>query len=129
MTIYHWDKKIKDSNVLVFGITFKENSKDIRNTKVIDIINTLKEYEVNVFLNDPNANKEDVLREYDIELTEDYTNRKYDSIVIAVNHDIFKDLKLEDLISISNGKTILFDIKGALDKDEALKLGIDYWRL
>ena len=125
----HWDKKIKDSNVLVFGITFKENSKDIRNTKVIDIINTLKEYEVNVFLNDPNANKEDVLREYDIELTEDYTNRKYDSIVIAVNHDIFKDLKLEDLISISNGKTILFDIKGALDKDEALKLGIDYWRL
>ena len=125
----HWDKKIKDSNVLVFGITFKENSKDIRNTKVIDIINTLKEYEVNVFLNDPNANKEDVLREYDIELTEDYTNRKYDSIVIAVNHDIFKDLKLEDLISISNGKTILFDIKGTLDKEEALKLGIDYWRL
>ena len=111
------------------GITFKENSNDIRNTKVIDITNTLKEYGVNVFLNDPNANKEDVLREYDIELTEDYTTRKYDSIVIAVNHDIFKDLKLEDLISISNGKTILFDIKGSLDKEEALKLGIDYWRL
>jgi len=123
------DKKIKGSNVLIFGITFKENSNDIRNTKVIDIVNTLKDYGVNVYITDPNAKKEEVLKEYNLQLSENYHDKKYDAIIIAVNHDSFKNLNFNDLLKISNEKPILFDIKGSLDKKEAEKRNIEYWRL
>lgn len=128
-TMNHYDKKIKNSDVLVLGFTFKENSNDIRNTKVIDIIRTLEDFEVNVSVSDPIANKNDVSKFYNIDLIDDYTTKKYDSIIIAVNHDIFKKISFNDIIALSKDKPILFDVKGCLNKEKALFNGIEYWRL
>ena len=125
----HNDKKIKNSDVLILGFTFKENSNDIRNTKVIDIIRTLEEYEINVSVSDPIANNDEVLKFYDINMIDDYHIKKYDSIVIAVNHDIFKMISFDEIIKLSKDKPILFDIKGCFDKEKAESNEIEYWRL
>lgn len=125
----HFDKKIKGSNVLILGFTFKENSNDLRNTKVIDIINMLEEFGVNVTVNDPIANKDEASKFYNIDLIDDYKNIKYDSIVLAVNHDVFKEISVDELIDISNGKTLLFDVKGLFDKETIGLSNIEYWRL
>ena len=128
-TMNHHDKKIKGSDVLVLGITFKENSNDIRNTKVIDIIRTLEEFEINVTVSDPIADKMEVSKFYNIDLIDDYAMKKYDTIVIAVNHDIYKQISFNDIIELSKDKPILFDIKGCLNKEKAESNGIEYWRL
>ncbi len=99
---------IEKSNILVLGITFKENCPDIRNTKVIDLINEFQDYGVNVDTCDPWADKVDVLEKYDLEIFNDMPDRKYDGIVLAVSHSDF--LKF-DLDKLSNDKTIIFDIK------------------
>lgn len=125
----HFDKKIKGSNVLILGFTFKENSNDLRNTKVIDIINMLEEFGVNVTVNDPIANKDEASKFYNIDLIDDYKNIKYDSIVLAVNHDVFKEISVDELIDISNGKTLLFDVKGLFNKETIELSNIEYWRL
>ena len=124
-----FDKKIKGSNVLILGFTFKENSNDIRNTKVIDIINILEDYGINVTVNDPIANKFEVSEYYNINLVDDYKNNKYDSIVLAVNHDIFKKISLNELNEISNGKTLLFDVKSLFDKEKVESSNVEYWCL
>ena len=124
-----FDKKIKGSNVLILGFTFKENSNDIRNTKVIDIINILEDYGINVTVNDPIANKFEVSEYYNINLVDDYKNKKYDSIVLAVNHDIFKKISLNELNEISNGKTLLFDVKSLFDKEKVESSNVEYWCL
>ena len=99
---------IEKSNILVLGITFKENCPDIRNTKVIDLINEFQDYGVNVDTCDPWADKVDVLEKYDLEIFNDMPDRKYDGIVLAVSHSDF--LKF-DLDKLSNDNTIIFDIK------------------
>ena len=124
-----FDKKIKGSNILILGFTFKENSNDIRNTKVIDIINRLEEFGINVTVNDPIADKKEVFEVYNIDLVENYKTVKYDSIVLAVNHDIFKEISLDELIDISEGKTLLFDLKGLFNKEIIELSDIEYWSL
>ena len=99
---------IEKSNILVLGMTFKENCPDIRNTKVIDLVNEFQDYGVNVDTCDPWADKIDVLEKYDLEIFNDMPNRKYDGIVLAVSHSDF--LKF-DLDKLCNDKTIIFDIK------------------
>ena len=125
----HADKKIKNSKVLVLGITFKENCTDVRNTKVMDVIETLQDVDVQVTVADPVADKEEVLNEYGITLKEDYWDEKYDVIVISVAHDEFKNIKLSTIKEISTESPILIDIKGIFDKEEVLNEGIGYWSL
>ena len=124
------DRQIKGCKVLVMGITFKENCPDIRNSKVIDIINELKEYGIEIKIVDPLAGKGEVEREYEMKLSklEDVTD--VDAVIFAVPHEKFKDITLKDLKKIyKDDKLVLIDIKGMFDKKEAEDLNYIYWRL
>ena len=106
--------KIVHSKVLVLGFTFKENCPDIRNTKVIDVINELKDFGISVDVYDPFAINEDVLDEYGLSLLETLPDMKqYQGIILAVAHQAFKEL---DFSFVKNQQTILFDVKGILEK-------------
>ena len=106
---------ILNSNILVMGVTFKENCTDIRNSKVIDLINELKNFGANVDVFDTWADKNEVFEEYNLKLS-DKIDKKYNAIVLAVAHDEFKTISLEKLKL--NNKAIIFDIKAVLDKKD-----------
>jgi UDP-N-acetyl-D-galactosamine dehydrogenase len=111
------DKKIKDSNILVLGVTFKEDCPDLRNTKVTDIVNELQEYGANVDIYDPWVDLSEVKQHFNhilMEINPFENKKKYDSIIIAVAHKQFIALSEEDYKSISDGKEILIDIKGII---------------
>ena len=101
------------SNILILGFTFKENCPDVRNTKVIDIYNALKEYNLNITIFDPWADKESVSKEYGIKVCNILPVEKYDAIILAVAHETFMSLKMERLFS---SETVLYDVKGLLDR-------------
>ncbi len=107
--------KIEGANVLVLGITFKENCPDIRNSRVIDVIRELQEFGTNVSVYDPWADKEEVKREYNIDLLGSL-NRQYDAIVLAVAHDAFSDLDIDNLKA--DEKAVAYDIKSKLKKSD-----------
>ena len=103
--------QVLNSNVLVLGFTFKENCPDVRNTKVIDIIKTLKEYNVNVTIHDPWANPEIVMHEYAVELLDTLPEAKYDAIILAVAHKEFVGINLN---SLKASRAIVYDVKSTL---------------
>ncbi|KAF5060289.1 UDP-N-acetyl-D-glucosamine 6-dehydrogenase [anaerobic digester metagenome] len=125
----HAEKKIKNSKILILGITFKENCSDARNTKVMDIIEILQDIGIQITVWDPVADKEEVLKEYNVDLKEDYANNTYDAIVIAVAHDQFKKISLSKIEEISSEKPILIDIKRLFDETDVINRGICYWSL
>jgi UDP-N-acetyl-D-galactosamine dehydrogenase len=104
---------ITKANVLVLGITFKENCPDIRNSKVVDVVRELKSYGTNVDVYDPQADAEEVKEEYNLTLIQRPSSKKYDAIVLAVNHIEFNSL---DWQSVRHEKTVVYDVKGALDR-------------
>ena len=119
-------KHIHDTRVLVMGATFKEDVADIRNTKVIDVINELKSYQVSVDTIDPHASSEEMYHEYGISLISSI-EKLYDAIVVAVNHKEYLNLKEDDfIIHLKNGNGVFVDIKGIYRK-KITKL--DYWSL
>jgi UDP-N-acetyl-D-galactosamine dehydrogenase len=105
---------INEASILMLGITFKENCPDVRNTKIIDVIKSLKEYGVNVTLYDPWASKEEVFHEYGLEMTNKLPEAKFDAIILGVAHDEFKSL---DFIKIQKEKAILYDVKGVIKEN------------
>ncbi len=105
-------KKIEGSKVLVLGITFKENCPDIRNSRVIDVIRELQEFGCNVDVSDYWADKEEVQREYNLELKTDVELEAYDAIVMAVAHDKYKEIQL------ANSEQVVFDIKSILKNSD-----------
>lgn len=128
----HADVKVKDADVLVLGLTFKGNCPDTRNTKVIDILNELGSYEIHTSVYDPVADKAEAKREYGIDLVSKAELKDFDAVLVAVDHDDFKEYSVEDLkamYSDKNENKILFDVKGIYDKDEFEKAGFNYWRL
>lgn len=104
-------KYIRDTNVLVMGITFKENVRDIRNSKVVDVIHELRSYMVNVDITDPMADPDEVKEEYGLELTKNLRN-DYDAVIIAVPHKPYFSLTEEYYLSISSPNALIADIKG-----------------
>lgn len=106
--------KIQDSKILVLGITFKENCPDIRNSRVIDIVNELKDFGCVTDIFDPWADKEEVHEEYGVKLTDNLKGKKYDGIILAVSHDKFNKL---DIKSLMKKDTAIYDVKGFLDKN------------
>lgn len=98
------DKQIKGATVAIFGITFKENCPDVRNTKVIDVVNELKEYGINVVVVDPVADKDDLLNVYGIRLQELDDVKEVDAVIFAVPHDEFKSIKLENIKRMYNNR-------------------------
>lgn len=107
---------IKKSKVLIMGFTFKENSKDVRNSKVYDIFTKLIEKKCNVDVFDPIADIESSLSNYNIEFIKKLKNRFYDSIIIAVAHDIFLQLGIKKIKKLVKSRSIIFDVKGLFNK-------------
>ncbi len=105
--------KIIDSKILILGFTFKENCPDVRNTRVIDIVNELKTYNTSITIVDPWANPVDVQKEYNIATLSAMPNDKYDAIVLAVGHLDFLKINLNDY---QNSNSVVFDVKGILQK-------------
>lgn len=106
--------KINSSDILVLGFTFKENCPDYRNTKVIDIINDLKTYSVNVTVLDPNVDSKKIKFDYDLDVVNELNfTKKFDAIVIAVAHDEFKKY---DFDSLKKPNGIIYDVKGSVTK-------------
>ncbi|MGN1443166.1 MAG: nucleotide sugar dehydrogenase [Acutalibacteraceae bacterium] len=121
---------INSAKVAVLGFTFKENCPDTRNTRVIDIVNELSEYGITPVLCDPVADKAGAKREYGLEFTSLDSIKDCDAVILAVAHDEFKKLSLADIAALfKDGKGILADVKGILDKTEFETAGFTYWRL
>ncbi len=109
------DKKLNGANVLILGVTFKENCPDMRNTKVVDIIKELQEYECNVDVYDYWVDRSDK-ESKDLPFIDELplNSKKYDSIIVAVGHDKFKEISQEQYESMSNGEPIVIDVKGVV---------------
>ncbi len=126
-------KVVKGANVVILGITFKENCPDMRNSKVEDIINRLKEYGVEPKVVDTEADSADAYKEYGVELMPLENVKDADCVVFAVAHDAFKKLTWEQIDAmfknVPNNEKVLVDVKAVLDKDELDKRGYAYWRL
>ena len=111
------NKKLQDCNVLIKGITFKENVSDIRNSKVFNLYKELRAFSVNVDITDPKASPQEVKHEYNIELTAQL-NKKYDVIILAVSHDEFKIKDLTQWQDHMNDPVVFFDVKSIFAKSE-----------
>lgn len=120
---------VSKSTVGVMGVTFKENCPDIRNSKVFDLINELKKWNVRVIASDPWACADQVSREYGVELTEINKNDPVDSLVVAVNHSEFRSLSLTELRSYCKGlRPVIGDLKAIYDRFALINLGFTIFR-
>ena len=122
---------IRGARVAIMGITFKENCGDVRNTKVVDIIEELEDYGVSVMVYDTVADRHEVQREYGIELADKEDLKDLDCVVFAVAHDQFnEEFSTEDLDGLYRSEEkVIVDIKSILDRDGLLKKGYRYWSL
>ncbi len=123
-----------EANVVILGLTFKESTPDVRNSKVEDIINRLREYNIEPTIVDPWADVAEAKREYDVELTELKDVKEADSLVFTVGHPEFKDLSFaetEELFKqdLDNKDRIVIDVKSILDKEQYVSKGYSFWRL
>ncbi|EIS9695483.1 Vi polysaccharide biosynthesis UDP-N-acetylglucosamine C-6 dehydrogenase TviB [Shigella sonnei] len=108
--------QVEGANVLVMGLTFKENCPDLRNTKVIDIISELKEYNINIDIIDPWCSTDEAQHEYGLTLCEDPKVNHYDAIIIAVAHNEFREMGECAIRALGKDEHVLFDLKYVLDK-------------
>ena len=116
-TIKYMNKKgvlVKNAKILILGITFKENCPDIRNTKVVDIYHTLREYTPNITVFDPWADAEHVFQEYGVTVTNEKPNEQYDAVILAVAHNEFLDM---DVKAFAKEGGVIYDVKGILPRD------------
>ncbi|TYO96477.1 nucleotide sugar dehydrogenase [Desulfallas thermosapovorans] len=147
------NKQIKGSKVAIFGVTFKENCPDVRNTKVVDIVKELEEYGIEVKIVDPVADQEDLWETYKISPRNAEEIVDMDAVIFAVPHEAFKSIKLKDIKKMFNHQDqyprtmdesaaatqpgagqgqnvyVLIDVKGMFDKKEAEDMNFLYWRL
>jgi len=110
--------QVVESNILILGLTFKENCPDLRNTKVIDIIDELQSYHTNIHIYDPWASAAEAKAHYDLDLIEQPVAGSYDAIILCVGHDEFKKLGAKTIRSFGKPGHILYDVKYVLNKDE-----------
>jgi UDP-N-acetyl-D-galactosamine dehydrogenase len=104
-------RSIVNANILILGLAFKENCPDLRNTRVVDIINELNVYNANVSVYDPWVNMDEAEHEYGIKLLDQPLNNKYDAIIIAVAHNEFREMGIEKIRSFGAPKAVVFDAK------------------
>ena len=107
---------IQGAKVLVMGLTFKENCPDLRNTRVVDIIDELKQYDMDVDVYDPWCSPEEAMKEYEILVNSSIPDAKYDSVILTVAHNEFKSLCSEELNAFLNSEHIIYDLKYVLPK-------------
>jgi UDP-N-acetyl-D-galactosamine dehydrogenase len=113
-TMIQNDIKIKGAEILILGITFKENCPDVRNTKVIDVISALKEYNTNIKIYDPWANVAEVKHGYGLDCVKELPENRFDAIVLTVSHNDFKDLNLS---ALKSDNAIVYDVKNMLPEN------------
>lgn len=127
------NKVVRQAKVVIFGITFKENCPDTRNSKVEDIIRKLKEYGIEPIVVDPQANADDAMLEYGVKLVDISEIKDADCLVFAVAHNEFKSLSLEQINGFfgdyKTEEKIIIDVKSIFDKSAIQKYGYSYWRL
>lgn len=148
------NKQINGAKIAIYGVTFKENCPDVRNTKVVDVIKELEEYGIEVKVVDPVADKEDLWHEYRINLCGIEEIKEVDAVIFAVPHEEFKALSLEDVkmmfgptgyinlevmkevaatsefeVDFERNDCVLIDLKGMFNRNKAEQLGFKYWRL
>ena len=149
------NKQINGAKIAIFGVTFKENCPDVRNTKVVDVIKELEEYGVEVKVVDPVADREDLWHEYKINPCRMDEVKEMDAVIFAVPHEEFKEISLKDVKKMSRSSAgninlevmseiaattefgvetdksdcVLVDIKGMFNRTEAEQMGFLYWRL
>jgi UDP-N-acetyl-D-galactosamine dehydrogenase len=127
------NKVVRQAKVVILGITFKENTPDTRNSKVVDIIDSLREYGIEPIVVDPEADADEAKHEYDIDLTDIKEVKNADCLVLAVAHDIFKRMSLNEVDSLygdyKNSEKVLIDVKSIFDREEIKEKGYSYWRL
>ena len=110
--------QVEDSKVLIMGLTFKENCPDLRNTKVIDIIDELSEYNINPDIVDPWCNHREVYNEYNLELTSEFKQNYYDAIIIPVAHDQFSAMGADKIRRMGRENCVLYDLKYLFAKED-----------
>jgi UDP-N-acetyl-D-galactosamine dehydrogenase len=108
--------QVSESHILVLGLTFKENCPDIRNTRVVDIINELQQYHVHIDIHDPWANREEVTKEYKIALTSKPQEHHYDAVILAVAHNQFLKWTRDYLYSLVKEESVIYDVKHLWDR-------------
>ena len=124
----------KKATVLILGITFKENCPDTRNSKVVDIINRLKEYEINPIVTDPWADAAVAKHEYGVDLVAWDDIPKADCIIVAVGHKEFRSMSMMQMkelfkTDIPDEEKVLIDVKSLYRMDELKASGMRFWRL
>ena len=126
-------KTVRGAKVAVLGVTFKENVSDIRNPRVVDLIEALRAYGVRMEIYDPMADQKEMRREYGIEISNEMKKFKADAIVIAVAHEAFRkyfDLRsLKAHLIFTRGQAVVIDVKGMYRPDQFANSGILHWRL
>ncbi len=127
------NKVVRQAKVVILGVTFKENTPDTRNSKVVDIIDSLREYGIEPIVVDPEADANEAKHEYGINLVNIDDVKDADCLVLAVAHDIFKQMNWDEMDSLygdfDNEEKILIDVKSILDRKEIEEKGYSYWRL
>lgn len=127
------NKVVRQAKVVILGFTFKENTPDTRNSRVIDIVDHLKEYGIEYIIVDPVADADEAKREYGIGFVNIKDVKNADCIVLAVAHDSFKSLTLDDIDllfgNFDNRDKVLIDVKSIMDKSAIKEKGYSYWRL
>ena len=108
--------QVLDSSILILGFTFKENCPDCRNTKIVDIVKALKEYNLNITIYDPWANPAVAMHEYGIEITNELPVDKFDTVILGVAHEEFKTM---DVRSLGKEKSVVYDVKWLLPEEQA----------
>lgn len=128
--IIHAGHNVSGSTVTVLGFTFKENIPDIRNTRVNDIVEELREYGINVQVHDPIAHPGEALDEYKIQIAQNMDELKpAEAVIVAVYHQYYRDLHFDGLQKLLKQNAVIVDVKGTLDADSIRKAGIRLWRL
>lgn len=122
------DKPLKQTRIAILGLTFKENVKDLRNTRIPDIVREIKDFNINAIIHDPVADPDEAMSEYGLELTPWEELKNLDAIVFAVTHKFYLDMPLEQLISGFDSQGIFMDIKSVINYHN-LPNNIIYWSL
>ena len=124
-------KDVRDAKVYLFGLTFKENCPDIRNSRVVGIIQYLREYGIKVQVVDPWADKKIAFEEYSVELIDIKDVKSADALILCVPHKEFVSLSVEEINDMYNseGKNVFFDVKSAFSKEQFKEYNFSYWSL
>lgn len=124
------NKPVRNAKAAIIGFTFKENCPDTRNTRVIDIVDELREYGIRAVIADPVADAAEAKRLYNVEFTDIDRIRDMDAVIIAVAHERFKKFTVSDIDRMyAEGTKVIIDVKAMLDRGEYEKAGYSYWRL